>query len=110
MTTADQLISFRQNYWSLLDDHDYNIYYGVNLFTVNTPYAEKTLAQFQTETSQEANSAYDDPAFVNPGADNYHLLVGSPCIGEGVDVGITTDLDGVTRGDPPAIGAYEYVP
>ena len=106
---AGLLMYFRENNWDLLTDHDYNVYYGVNKFAIDDPYQEMTLAQFQTETGQEANSVYDDPDFINPGADNYHLLVTSPAIGEGVNVGIADDLDGVTRGDPPDIGALEYV-
>ena len=40
---------------------------------------------------------------------NYQLLTGSSLIGAGVAIsGITTDIDGITRLTPPAIGAYEY--
>jgi hypothetical protein len=48
-----------------------------------------------------------NPLFVNPASDNYRLTVGSPAAGAGINVGVATDLDGVTRPDPPAIGAYE---
>jgi hypothetical protein len=41
---------------------------------------------------------------------NFHLLAGSPAINGGITIaGITTDFDGVTRGNPPDIGAYEFV-
>ena len=56
------------------------------------------------------NAVVANPLLVNPGAGNLHLLVGSPCRGEGaVGTGVTEDYDGVTRGDPPDIGALEYV-
>ncbi|WP_177224154.1 PKD domain-containing protein [Thermoflavifilum thermophilum] len=53
--------------------------------------------------------------FVNPAADNYHLLPGSPAVNAGMDLrsyGITTDLDGNARpyGTAFDIGAYEYAP
>jgi hypothetical protein len=65
-----------------------------------------------------------DPQFVNPAADDYHLLLASPCIDYAKDVpGITTDYDGDTRpydvpgrnpqwpsGTNDDMGADEYVP
>src|SRR5262249_42807830 len=48
-----------------------------------------------------------DPLFVDPTADNYHLSVGSPAAGAGLDEGVAADLDGALRGNPPSIGAYE---
>ncbi|PJJ76579.1 putative secreted protein (Por secretion system target) [Thermoflavifilum aggregans] len=53
--------------------------------------------------------------FVNPAADNYHLLPSSPAVDAGMDLrsyGITTDLDGNARpyGATFDIGAYEYAP
>ncbi len=68
-----------------------------------------TFASWQTVSGQDANSDNSDPAFVTPGSD-FHLQVSSPCRGAGATgTGITDDYDGVTRGDPPDIGAYEYV-
>ncbi len=37
----------------------------------------------------------------------YHLSFGSPAAGAGIDVGVSTDLDGNVRPTPPSIGAYE---
>ncbi len=48
-----------------------------------------------------------DPLFVS--ASDFHLQASSPCINAGVDVGLTTDYDGVTISGLPDIGAYEYV-
>jgi len=41
-------------------------------------------------------------------ADDFQLLGGSPCIGAGVDVGLTTDYAGAEMNTPPDIGAYRY--
>lgn len=57
------------------------------------------------------NAVTLDPKLVNPGAENFHLQSDSPCRGAGATgTGVTDDFDGVTRGSPPDIGAYEYVP
>ena len=96
----------------ILDTQDYNLYFNGN-FTVDNPFSARNFAQYQIDTGQEANSDLADPDFVNPGADDYHLLVASPCVGAGVNVGITEDLDGVARPEPPTqpdIGAYQFVP
>jgi predicted outer membrane repeat protein len=57
-----------------------------------------------------AHDVAGDPLFVNPAGDNYHLAAGSPAIDTGANVGVATDLDGVTRpqGNGYDIGAYEY--
>ncbi len=53
-----------------------------------------------------------NPQFVNPAAGDYHLADGSLAIDAGANVGVTTDLDGVTRpqGKGYDIGAYETPP
>ncbi len=43
-----------------------------------------------------------DPAFVNPDAGDYHILPTSAAVDAGVDIGITTDIDGDPR--PVALG------
>jgi putative cofactor-binding repeat protein len=52
---------------------------------------------------------YDDPAFADPAVWDYHLTSGSPAIDQGVDAGVTTDIDGSPRLKDPDIGADEYV-
>jgi hypothetical protein len=53
-----------------------------------------------------------DPLLIDPAGDNYHIPVGSPAIDSGLNVGITTDLDGNSRpqGNGYDIGAYEFTP
>lgn len=68
---------------------------GVSLtFTVNLTY---------THTAAQSDSVFSCVWT------DFHLQATSPCRGAGVNVGVLTDFDGVTRPDPPTIGAYEYV-
>ena len=53
------------------------------------------------------NAITDDPALA---ADGYHLTAGSAARGKGVNAGVTTDIDGEPRHDPPDLGADEYYP
>jgi len=47
------------------------------------------------------NEVSGNPAFVAPATDDYHILFGSAAIDQGVDAGVTDDIDG----DPRPIGA-----
>jgi hypothetical protein len=53
-----------------------------------------------------------DPRFTDPASDDYHLLPGSPAIDTGLNLGVTSDLDGDLRpqGGGYDIGADEFVP
>ena len=55
---------------------------------------------------------YGDPVFVDPGAGDYHIGLGSAAINAGVDAGVNTDIDGDPRpiGAGFDIGADEYFP
>jgi hypothetical protein len=65
-----------------------------------------TLADWQTATSQDANSISENPEFVSNL--DYRPQDISPLLDAGVSIaGITTDILGDTRGTPPTIGAYE---
>lgn len=53
-----------------------------------------------------AHNITSDPLFVGSGS--YALAPGSPCIGAGTYLGITTDILGSAYNNPPSMGAYEY--
>lgn len=54
------------------------------------------------------NKINQDPLFVDYSKVNYHLQPGSPAKGAGQNIpGITTDLEGKLRGNPPSMGCYE---
>ena len=72
---------------------------------------------FSTEENIDPSDFPDDlvnidPLLIDPARNNYHIPAGSPAIDAGLDVGITTDLDGNARpqGNGPDIGAYEFTP
>lgn len=65
-----------------------------------------TLAAWVAAMSQDAHSIDDDPLFVSP--TNFNLQSTSPAKDIGVQLGLTTDFAGTTRGYLPDIGAYEY--
>ncbi|NIO71782.1 MAG: DUF11 domain-containing protein, partial [Anaerolineae bacterium] len=51
-----------------------------------------------------------DPAFVDPDGGNYHIGAASAAIDEGMDAGVTVDIDGESRpvGTDPDLGADEF--
>ncbi len=51
-----------------------------------------------------AHNYWGDPAFIDPGAGDYHIGAGSTAIDAGVDAGVSDDIDGDTR---PVGGGYD---
>lgn len=94
-------------------DGDYNLHYSTN--TGNYIYAKylgddydmTELAYLQSEKSQELNAPdVSDPLIDTD--NNYYVREGSSAIDSGIAIDyITTDYYGVTRDDPPNIGAIE---
>ena len=67
---------------------------------------DASFAAYFTATNDLNNT---DPLFVNPGANDFHLLPGSPAIDKGIAAGApTVDLDGQPRVGPPDMGSYEW--
>jgi hypothetical protein len=88
---------------------NYNLYYpdSSTAFAVNG--IGKTFAQWQA-LGFDANSATPaNPLFINAETD-FHLQSGSPAIGAGTDVGLTTDYAGNAVPSVPDIGAYQFLP
>ncbi len=68
--------------------------------------AYSTLADWQTATTQDANSLSSNPEFIS--TTDLRPANTSPLIGAGLTIaGITTDIIGDLRNEPPTIGAYE---
>lgn len=55
---------------------------------------------------------WGDPHFIHPQAGNYHILANSPAVDAGIEVGVSTDIDGQARpyGTGTDFGADEYWP
>ncbi len=61
--------------------------------------------------NNQNNILNQNPLFRKVEEGDYHLASGSPAIGNGILIGTqTTDLDGVSRSNPPSIGCYEFIP
>jgi hypothetical protein len=73
-----------------------------------------SLLAYQTATGQDLNSITQDPCFVNPSGNDFHLAAGSPAINIGDAVSSLLDYDIEGRSRPQEeffdLGAYEYVP
>jgi hypothetical protein len=55
-----------------------------------------------------ANLENSNPLFVNVGGNDFHLSSGSAAIGSGLALSdVTVDYNGVSRANPPSMGAYE---
>lgn len=100
-------------------DTDYNLTFKIagstaDLYKLNSS-LYNTLADWQTAlaaTGYSGKGVHDlsvDPLIVSTATPDLHLQSSSPCIGAGVDVGLTQDYDGNPVPTTPAIGAFEYV-
>ncbi len=90
---------------------DYNVV--ISRFTTNGGNSNQTLAQWRTNTTQDAHSLIAAPSalFVNPAAGDYHLLSTAVAINAGSSLlAPTRDLDGKLRpiGGAFDVGAYEF--
>jgi hypothetical protein len=80
---------------------------------------ENNLSKWKSEMSPNDADSHDSVGdgwqskFVNPATADFHLGATSNCINAGVylssPAGIQIDRDGNSRGNPPSIGAYEYL-
>ena len=68
---------------------------------------EQDLAEWQTDTGQDANSTEAIPRVIDAAGGDFRLLMASPCIDKGTDVGLTEDYLGIKIRHAPDIGAYE---
>ena len=67
-----------------------------------------TISNSGSGTTSDHNLLGTNPLFLNAAIGDFHLTDSSPAIGAGVAIsGITTDITGATRADPPSAGAYE---
>lgn len=70
-----------------------------------------TIAAWEAAATGPDNNVVGDPLFANDGGTtpaDYKITAGSPAIGAGVDVGLTTDYFGNAWLSTPDIGAHSY--
>ena len=104
-TGATRFAVFTAAAASVFSTINYNDYFAQNVGSLGGV-VRPTLADWQAATGQDANSKAVDPLFVSP--TNLHIQPASPLLGMGVGgTGVTTDIDGQTRDNPPDIGADE---
>ena len=93
---------------------DYNCFddsrkadYGGKCFAWNN--VAMNWADFKAASGGDAHSLNVDPLMVNPSSFDFHLQTGSPCIGAGINLGLTKDYDGypVPLSGAVDIGAFE---
>ncbi|MBD3246338.1 MAG: hypothetical protein GF333_04940 [Candidatus Omnitrophica bacterium] len=85
---------------------NYNDFYAPNARVGYYGGAQASLSDWQTATSEDANSISSDPDFLS--STNLHISNSSSCLAKGAGIaGFTTDFDGEARGTPPDIGADE---
>jgi hypothetical protein len=68
-----------------------------------------TYDAWETAYGGSTHSVEADPLMVDPANNDFTLQDGSPCIKTGINVNLPFDYAGRAVGDPPCIGAYEYV-
>ena len=79
----------------------------IGITSTGNPVTTVTYSDIQGGLSGTGN-IHADPLFVNSSGGDFHLQTGSPCISAGTPItGVTIDLDGKTRANPPTIGCYE---
>ena len=85
---------------------DYNCFYKNegNIIGWNGT-AYKSLSDFSSESSTDANSIESNPQFINASS-NWNLQSGSACKNSGISAGILTDFNGNSYGNPPSRGAF----
>ncbi|KKL76608.1 hypothetical protein LCGC14_2043200, partial [marine sediment metagenome] len=87
-----------------------NCYHGYTNFA-NDGGVTKTHAEFIAFNRVDASGDLDgiDPLLLNPGAGDFSLQDGSPCVGRGVGAGVTKDVNGdVMDAFHPDIGAVRH--
>lgn len=75
---------------------------GVSIITYSQ-YVDAIKMDHSTADGYTYTKTYTDVA-------NFNLIADSPCIGAGIDVGLTEDILGNPIAGTPDIGAYEYQP
>lgn len=89
---------------------DYNCYYkasGDMIYYQGDTYTMAQFAAYQAAKGKDASSIATDPLMIDETNIDFRLLMASPCVDAGTDVGLTVDYRGRSIRHAPDIGAYE---
>ncbi len=78
-----------------------------NTGTVSADYDQFYNAPTSVNIGSHSITGAEYELFVDAEGDNYRPVPGEPGSDHGINLGVSTDLDGTLRRDPPTIGAYE---
>lgn len=78
-----------------------------NTGTVSADYDQFYNAPTSVNIGSHSITGAEYQLFVDAEGDNYRPVPGEPGSDHGINLGVSTDLDGTLRRDPPTIGAYE---
>jgi uncharacterized repeat protein (TIGR01451 family) len=81
---------------TIVAGHDHGVFLESGASVFDATLWNNALVDF-TNNITHTNDHYGDPAFVNPGAGDYHIGPASAAIDQGVDAGVRDDVDGDAR-------------
>jgi hypothetical protein len=96
---------------------DNNLYYqsasGTAIYAqiASTAYHFNDQVAYKVDSGFDTNGLWENALLVDPTDEDFSLQIGSPCRDNGVNVGITLDIDGVSvpQGVGVDIGAHEHI-
>ena len=76
-----------------------------------TIWTQPQFSAYRSANNEDAHSIMADPLLADTATFDYHLTVASPCIGAGINTGLSTDFDLHSRPltGPFDIGAYQHL-
>ncbi|MCL4264489.1 MAG: hypothetical protein KJ069_14795 [Anaerolineae bacterium] len=109
ITTSKDIVLIQN---TIVANHDIGLNVTTGFVALNHALFHDNGLDVQGSIAADEGRVTGDPLFVNPGADNFHLQVGSVAIDAGLDADITTDFEGDVRpsGNSFDIGYDEFVP
>lgn len=84
-----------------------NVTFDYNLYDTGVTFSPgPAFSTWVSSLGTEAHSSQANPVFAS--SSNFHLQASSPASNAGIAIaGLTRDLDGILRGNPPDLGAFE---
>ena len=71
-------------------------------------YSSYSFSNFEALSSMHLNNIDSNPLFINSVSENFHLLLESSAVDNGINVNYLVDYDGNSMNGNPDIGPFEY--